>query len=69
MDCVKKDTKIRKKIRAFLELGSGGAHHYQHSGGRGIPISVQGTSLLYRVSSRQPGLHRETLSPKTKQNK
>jgi hypothetical protein len=50
-----------------------------HSGGRGRWISEFKTSLVYRVNSRtvratewvpgQPGLHRETLSLKTKQNK
>jgi hypothetical protein len=38
-------------------------------GGRGRPISEFMASLVYRVSSGQPGLYRETLSWKTKKKK
>jgi hypothetical protein len=38
-------------------------------GDRGRRISEFEASLVYRVSPGQPGLYRETLSRKTKQNK
>jgi hypothetical protein len=38
-------------------------------GGRGRWISEFEVNLIYRVSSGQPGLHRETLSRKTKKKK
>jgi hypothetical protein len=38
-------------------------------GGRDRRISKFEASLVYKVSSGQPGLYRETLSRKTKQNK
>jgi hypothetical protein len=38
-------------------------------GGRGRRISEFKVSLVYRVSSRTAGLYKETLSPKTKNQK
>jgi hypothetical protein len=38
-------------------------------GGRGRQISEFEASLVYKVSSRTAGLHRETLSQKTKKKK
>jgi hypothetical protein len=38
-------------------------------GGRGRWISEFEASLVYRMSSGQPGLHRETLSQKKKKKK
>jgi hypothetical protein len=35
-------------------------------GGRGRQISEFKANLIYRMSSRQPGLHRETLSHEKK---
>jgi hypothetical protein len=54
-----------------LEPGSGGTCLYsQLLGGRGRLISEFEASLVYRVSSRiARGLHRETLSRKTKKKK
>ena len=48
-----------------LRAGRGSARPWsQHSGGRGRWISEFQASLVYRVSSRTAGLHRETLSGK-----
>jgi hypothetical protein len=41
----------------------------QLSGGRSRQISEFEASLVYKVSSRKPGLHRETLSRKKKKKK
>jgi hypothetical protein len=48
--------------------GGGGTHLYsQHLGGRGRWISEFEASLVFRMSPGQPGLHKETLSQKTKE--
>jgi hypothetical protein len=50
--------------------GGGGAHLYsQHSGDRGRWISKSRPAWSTKRVPGQPGLYRETLSQKTKQNK
>jgi hypothetical protein len=54
-------------LKESYKLAGGGAHlSSQHLGGRGRWISEFQASLVYKVSSRTPGLHAETLSSKTR---
>ena len=60
----------KKKFQNACTAGHGGTClQSQHLEGRVRWISEFKASLVYRVTSRTAGLHRETLTPKTKKQK